>query len=488
MKACSAIAILMMFIATSEATLPNKTSSRKETNLLEQTSQSFTQIAKKAMPATVFIKAQIQAQGPGDSDLQGFLDPYDDIFRRFFGFPFGQSPRQYQQHQPQPQPQPQTAGGSGFFISSDGFIVTNNHVVRDASSITVVLNDGREFPATVSGTDSRTDLALLKIDATDLPYLSFGDSEELDIGEWVVAIGTPFALESSLTVGVVSAKGRQDLGITPLEDFIQTDAAINPGNSGGPLLNLEGDVVGVNTAIFSRSGGYMGIGFSIPSRMAQHVIDQIINQGSVQRAYLGVMLQPIDKELSDALGLDKQDGVLISEVLKNSPAEQGGLLQGDVIVQYNGKVIKNVSKLRNEIALMEPGTDLRLNLLRNNKPVSLSITLGMQNEQELVTGELLQKIGLDVENLTQDAATKMGLFPQQDGVLISKIKPSSPAQQAGLRPGYLITGIAGSWNEPKPVKNVGDFTSAIKDLGNRKHIILIVRHQNYQRYYTLKIQ
>ena len=241
-------------------------------SLLEQTSQAFTQIADKSMPATVFIKSQVQVENQGINPFEMFGD---DIFKRFFG----QIPQQQQ-----PQSQPQTSAGSGFLVSSDGYIVTNNHVIKDASEITVILNDGREYTATVKGTDARTDLAVIKIDEKDLPFLTFGDSDSLRVGEWVVAIGNPFGLEATLTAGVVSAKGRQDLGIASYEDFIQTDVAINPGNSGGPLLSLQGEVIGVNTAIFSRSGGYMGIGLAIPSKMAQNVIDQILSGGSVKKA------------------------------------------------------------------------------------------------------------------------------------------------------------------------------------------------------------
>lgn len=450
----------------------------KGMNLLEQTSRTFTQIAKKAMPATVFIKVQQQSLQP---EHQAPIDPFgDEFFRRFFGFPFG--------GQPQPQrEQPQMAGGSGFFVSADGYIVTNYHVIKDAAQITVVLNDGREFTAAVSGTDPRTDLAVLKINQNDLPYLSFGNSDALEIGEWVVAIGTPFALESSLTVGVVSAKGRQDLGITSLEDFIQTDAAINPGNSGGPLLDLNGNVIGVNTAIISRSGGYMGIGFSIPSRMAQHVIDQIIHSGTVQRAYLGIILQAIDRDLADALGLEKADGVLVSEVMKDSPAAKGGLQQGDIIVQYNKNGVKNVAQLRNDIAMMNPGTEIQLKVLRNNRPITLSIGLGSQSEVEVVTAETIQKMGLEIETLTPELAAKLNYPSNLEGVVITKVKPGSPAQAAGLRPSFLITGVAMNWNEPMRIKNSAEFNEALKGAGSRKHLILIVRHQNYQRYYTMKL-
>ena len=452
----------------------------KETKLT-QPYPAFTQIAKKSIPATVFIKATISSQPFSGLESQNPFDSFgDDFFHRFFGFPNGNGFQQIPQ-------QPQIAGGSGFFVSADGYIVTNYHVVKDASKITIVLNDGREFLATVKGSDPRTDLAVLKINETNLPYLTFGDSDELEIGEWVVAIGSPCALESSLTVGVVSAKGRQDLGITSLEDFIQTDAAINPGNSGGPLLNLNNQVIGVNTAILSRTGGYMGIGFSIPSHMVQHVFDQIMNSGGVQRAYLGVILQQIDKELADALGLDKPDGVLVSDIMKDSPAAKAGLQQGDIILQNNDKPIKNVAKFRNDIAMMDPGQIVNLKILRNNSPLDLKIPLGVQSESEVCSAEMTQKIGIEVENATPEMASRLNIPSNTIGVVITKIHPGSPAHLAGLKSGFLITGVAMQGNEPKTVKNTAEFDAALKEVNQRKHVILIVRHQNYQRYYTIKV-
>jgi serine protease Do len=445
-------------------------------NLLEQTSKAFTQIAKKSMPATVFIKAEV----PSEQCQQQQFDPFqDDFFRRFFGQqnPFGQ---------PQ-QPPTQTASGSGFIARPDGYIVTNNHVVKDASKITVLLNDGREFTAVVKGTDPRTDLAVIKIEEKNLPYLQFGNSDDLEVGEWVIAIGNPFGLEASLTVGVVSAKGRQDLGIVSFEDFIQTDAAINPGNSGGPLLNLQSEVIGVNTAIMSRSGGYMGIGLSIPSKMAQNVVDQIIDGGTVRRAYLGIVLQPIDKDLANAVGLDKQEGILISEVIKDSPAHKAGLQQGDIILFYNEKPAKNVTKFRNDIALMTPSTDIKLKIIRNNKPTTITVFLGSQTEEGGPTAEIAQKIGLEIDNLTPEIAARAGVPSNTEGVVITQVKPGSSAALAGLRPGYVITGVAVNWNNQKKVKNLTEFDEAMKELGDKKHIILIVRHQNFQRYYTIKI-
>lgn len=444
-------------------------------NLLEQTSHAFTHIADKAMPATVYIKTQMRDQSQSNQSIDIFGD---DFFKRFFGPQF-QNPHQQQQ--------PQIAGGSGFIISSDGYIVTNNHVIKDATQITVILNDDREYTATVKGADPRTDLALLKIEEINLPFLTFGDSDKLRVGEWVVATGNPFGLEATLTVGVVSAKGRQDVGIASYEDFIQTDAAINPGNSGGPLLNLDCEVVGVNTAIFSRSGGYMGIGLSIPSKMAEHIISQLMNGGSIQRAYLGVILQPVDKTLADALNLEKQEGILISEVVKDSPASKAGLENGDIILQYNDKQVKNVNKFRNDIAMIKPGTEIKLTILRNNKKMTVKALLGTQSEGEALSTEAIQKIGLQIENLTPELASRLGYSSEVEGVVISKVKPNSPAAMAGIQPSNLITGVAFSLNRQKQIRNTTDFEEALKDIGDKKHIILIVRHQNYQRYYTIKL-
>lgn len=451
----------------------------KGTTFLEQISEAFSELADKAKPATVSIKCIITGQqeyAANPFDMFG-----DDFLKRFFG------QQQYGQQFQQQQPQQQTAGGSGFLVSADGYIVTNNHVIKDSTQVTVTLNDGREYEAVVKGSDSRTDLAVIKIEEKDLPFLTFGDSDALKAGEWVVAVGNPFGLEGTITKGIVSAKGRQDLGIAPYEDFIQTDAAINPGNSGGPLLNVRGEVVGVNTAIFSRSGGYMGIGLAIPSKMVQPVIDQIMDKGTVKRAYLGIVLQPVDKELCAALGLDKPEGILISDIVKESPAAEAGLQQGDIIMQYNDKAVKNVNKFRNDVAMMNPGSSVQLKILRNHKLQTISVLLGSQNDGEVISAEVLQKLGIDLENLTPEAASKLNYSSDVSGVVIAKVKPGSPAAQAGLRPSFLITGVAVDWNNQKAIKNVGELDSALQELGDKKYIILIVRHQNFQRYYTIKL-
>jgi len=447
-------------------------------NLLEQTSRAFIQLAKKAMPATVFIKADIAVE----ANPYQQLDPFqDDFFRRFFG---GQNPFGMPQQQ---EPQTQTASGSGFIVRPDGYIVTNNHVVKDASKITVVLNDGTELAAVVKGTDPRTDLAVLKVEEKNLPYLEFGNSDELQVGEWVIAIGNPFGLEASLTKGVVSAKGRQDLGIASFEDFIQTDAAINPGNSGGPLLNLQSEVVGVNTAILSRTGGYMGIGFSIPSKIAQSIVDQIIEGGTVKRAYLGIVLQQVDKEIASVAGLEKPEGILISEVIKDSPANKAGLLQGDIILSYNEKPAKSVTKFRNDVALMTPSSEIKLKVMRNKKLVNLNIALGTQTEGLASSVEMIQKLGLEIEALTSEWASKIGVPSDIEGVVISKIKPGSSAALAQLRPGCVIMSAGIDWNNQKRIKNLAEFDEVMKNLGSAKTLILVVRQQNYQKYYTLKL-
>jgi serine protease Do len=324
-----------------------------------------------------------------------FNNPFDlfndEFFRRFFGprLPERGQPRKYRQ----------TGQGSGFIVSKDGYILTNHHVVGDADRITVTLSDGREFTAKTVGTDPKSDVAVIKIEADNLPILPLGDSDALEVGEWVMAVGNPFGLSHTITVGVVSAKGRSTVGITDYEDFIQTDAAINPGNSGGPLINLTGEVVGIITAIFSRSGGYMGIGFAIPVNMAKAIQKQLVETGKVIRGSLGVNVQNLSKELAESFGLDSTDGVLIAGVTKDSPADKAGLRRGDVIVEFNGRNIENVGQFRNLVALTIPGTKIKLVLIRGGKRSDLAVKLGRIPEG-LIAGatktDLMKKLGFSV--------------------------------------------------------------------------------------------
>lgn len=436
----------------------------------KQISKSFTNVAKTAMPAVVFIKVQSTTDEP-PSPFQSPGDPFgDDLFQRFFGLP------------QQSQPKQQMSQGSGFIVSNDGYVLTNAHVIKGADKITVVLNDGREMDATVIGSDPHTDVAVVKIEGKEFPFVALGDSDQMDIGEWVVAIGSPFQLEASLTVGVISAKGRQNLKITDLEDFIQTDAAINPGNSGGPLLNLDSEVIGINTAIVSRSGGYMGIGFAIPSNMVKNIMNQIINNGVVTRGFLGVSLQPVDKDIADSFNLDKAEGALISDVSKNSPADQAGLKQGDIIIEYNGMVLKSLGGFRNDISLMTPGSVIQLKINRKGTLLTIPVTLGSASDALTTTGGLSQKIGIEVDELKPDIAQQLGYPKTEEGIFITKVKPGSPASMAGIRPGFIILSI----NHIK-VSNMTEFNEAMGEVGKKNRVLILVKQGSMTRFYSIKM-
>ncbi|MBY0528990.1 MAG: DegQ family serine endoprotease [Rhabdochlamydiaceae bacterium] len=445
-----------------------------------QTSKAFSTVAKTATPAVVFIKVQGTPDTPeAHGNPFQFQNPLfeqfgEDFLKRFFGgSAFGQPQK----------PAPQLSQGSGFFVSPDGYIMTNAHVVKGADKITVVLHDGRELDATLIGEDPHTDIAIIKTEGNDFSFINFGNSDAMDIGEWVVAIGSPFQLEASLTVGVVSAKGRQNLRITDLEDFIQTDAAINPGNSGGPLLNLDSEVIGINTAIVSRTGGYMGIGFAIPSNMAKNVMDQLIDKGAVTRGFLGVSLQPVDKDIADAFNLPKPEGALISEVVKDSPADKAGLKQGDIILECNKTPVKSLQSFRNEVSLMNPGSDISLKLNRKGEIVTLPVTLGSANNTLASVHGIMQQLGMEIDNLTMDLSKQLGYTKGEDGVVITKIKPGSPAALAGIRPGFLIQAI-----NHKKVANLEDFNEAINSLENKDRVLMLVRQGNMTRFYSIKVE
>ncbi|MBS0615862.1 MAG: DegQ family serine endoprotease [Verrucomicrobia bacterium] len=439
---------------------------------------SFVPVGEKAIPAVVFIRVEMSADSDDMFNNQNPFGPQggqpgspDDFFNKFFGFPGGR---------PQ-QPQPQVGQGSGFFVSADGYIMTNAHVVRGADKIEVTLNDGQVLEATMIGNDPQTDVAVIKVEGKDFPFLTFGDSDKIKVGEPVAAIGSPFQLQASLTTGVISAKGRQGLKISDLEDFIQTDAAINPGNSGGPLLNLNSEVIGINTAIVSRSGGYMGIGFAIPSNLAKQVMGQLIDKGAVTRAFLGVSLQPVDKDIAAGFNLEKAEGALISDIVPDSPADKAGLKQGDIILEYNGKVIKSLQTFRNDIALMNPGTQINLKVYRKGQNLNISVTLAASAESASAPA-VSAKLGIDVDNLTPDMSKQLGYNKGEEGVVIVKVKPGSPAAMAGLRPGFLIVAV-----NHKKVANTGDFNGALAESSKNKRILLLVRQGTMTRFYSIRI-
>jgi len=438
------------------------------TKELEKLSQGFIEVGKKAIPAVVFIKATTNVQAQSNKSPKDYNDPMDyfnERFRQFFE-----------------DPGPRVSGGSGFIATKDGYIITNNHVVKDADEITVVLNNGDEYPAKVIGKDPRTDVAVIKIDAKDLPYLTFGDSDQLDIGQIVIAIGYPFALQATLTTGVVSGKGRQNLHINDLEDFIQTDAAINFGNSGGPLTNLKGEVIGINSAILSRG---TGIGFAIPSTWAKHIMEQIIGSGTVKRGYIGISMQEIDKEMAEAFNLDKTDGVLIAEVMKNSAGEKAGLQEGDVIIEYNNKPIKSIGNFRNEISLLEPGKKVDLTILRKGKKQKITLELG-QHPVEFLSSNQTTQLGMEVAEVKDISPDLMGKWGYQDikeGLIVTSIKRNSLAAKAGLRPGMLLLQI----NQQR-IKTAKDFHDSMEKSQTNKHILLLVRFHNVTKFITVKTQ
>jgi serine protease Do len=374
--------------------------------------------------------------------------------------------------------------GSGFIIDPDGFILTNNHVVEATDEILVKLGDGREFQAKVVGRDPQTDLALIKIEPdTPLQALKLGDSEQLHVGDWVLAIGSPFGLVSTVTAGIVSAKYRR-IGIGAYDDFIQTDASINPGNSGGPLLNMNGEVVGITTAIFSRSGGNIGIGFAIPSNIARDLLPQL-RKGKVVRGWLGVMVQQITPQLKDKLGLSTESGALVSQVTPGGPAEKAGIKRGDVIVSFDGQTIKEMNDLPFLVAKTEVGRRVPVVVVRKGEKKTLQVTIAQMKEeaeedQRTETGAG-PELGLALENLSPDLAAKFGI-PDTSGVLITNVAEGSPAAEAGLMPGDIIMEM-----DQEPVQGAQEFSKKIAAYPRGQAALLLVNRKGNTLYATLMI-
>ncbi len=436
---------------------------------LKQTGQAFRSVAKKVSPAVVFIKVEKESEVVMPEFPFG-----DEFFRRFFGAP------PMPEHQPKTRKRKAVGQGSGFIISPDGLIMTNNHVVGDADKVTVRLLDGREFTADTIGTDPATDIALIKIDETDLPFLKLGDSDKLEVGDWVLAVGNPFGLSHTLTAGIVSAKGRSGIGLNDYENFIQTDAAINPGNSGGPLVNLDGEVVGINTAIFSRSGGYMGIGFAIPINMAKKIRDQLVKHGKVIRGRLGVYIQDLTPDLAESFGIDKNKGILVAQVIEDSPAEKAGLKRGDVILRIDGDPVGKVADFRNRIALTAPGTKVTLLVLRDGKRKKIKVTIGaMEDQQTAKTGtSSISSYGLSLQSLTPELAERLG-YEGEKGVLVAGVEAGSPAEEAGIERGDLIQEV-----NRVSVTTPAEVREALKKSRGGK-ALLLVRHGETTRYLAL---
>lgn len=411
----------------------------------------FTSTAEKSMPAVVFIKSTQLRQASPRTQRQ-----MPDLFREFFGedpFDMFSQPRN---------PRPSIGSGSGVIISEDGYIVTNNHVINMADDIEVSLTDNRTYKAEVIGTDPSTDLALIKIDAGDLPTLPVGNSDEVKVGQWVMAVGNPFNLNSTATAGIVSAKGR-NINIlrdrSAIESFIQTDAAINPGNSGGALVNLSGELIGINTAIASPTGSYSGYGFAVPANLMRKVVEDLLQYGTVQRGYLGVIIRPVTGTLAEEKGLDITEGVFVDSLLANSAAETAGVKKGDVITAINDRSVRSVSELQAAVGSQRPGDEVRLKLNRDGKDKELAVVLKNQaGNTDIVKSEdtngLLEKLGVSLEDLNQGDQDKLNL---SGGVRVSELSDGILRRSTDIREGFIITHL-----NQKPVKDKADFLSKLE--------------------------
>lgn len=445
---------------------------------LIQASKTRADIVEEAQKAVVHIRVEKSSQ---PIPMQGHQHPFgsEELFKRLFpGMPKGSFPAPPQQRGFKQQGQ-----GSGVIINEEGHILTNNHVVGGSDKILVQLNDGREFPGKIIGADSLSDIAVIKIDGEGFAHLPFGNSDDIRIGETVIAIGNPFGLSNTVTMGIVSAKGRSNIGLVDYENFIQTDAAINPGNSGGPLINLEGAIVGINTAIFSQSGGYQGIGFSVPINMAQHIMQELIENGNVSRGWLGVHIQDITPDLVQAFDLENSKGSLVAKVVNGSPAQKAGLQQGDVIVSFNESLIENSSDLRNKVGLAQPNTKAALKVVRKGMMKEIAVDLGLLPKSNEGTNPALPEtnfLGIELQNLTPELAKKLNTA-QDSGVLIAQVKPDSVAHQAGLKAGFIIQEV-----NRQPVRDIPSFQEAVQASDLEEGILLLVASQKGSRYTILK--
>jgi serine protease Do len=432
----------------------------------------FAPVVKRVLPAVVNISSTKVIKTSGQMNPQ--MDP---MFRQFFGddSPFGGG------RQSAPRSQREQGLGSGVIVSPEGYILTNNHVVDGANDVRVTLSDKREFKARVVGTDAKTDIAVLKIDADSLPSLVIGNSNNLEVGDYVLAIGNPFGLGGTVTMGIVSATGRSNLGIEQYEDFIQTDAPINPGNSGGALVNDRGELVGINTAILANgSEGNQGIGFAVPLSVARNVMDQILHNGKVVRAYLGVMSQQVTPAIAKAFHDDKVSGALVSSVAPDSPAAHAGIEKGDIILAVDGQPVADSAQLAMHISLMQPGTDVTVKVLRdgsertvNARLAELPTETAKVDRPESETDRALD--GVSVENVTARTARQLGLPETASGVVVTQIDPSSEAADSGLRRGDVIQEV-----NRKPVRNVEDFQNALRN--SKDQTLLLVNRQGNSLY------
>jgi serine protease Do len=403
-------------------------------------------------------------------------DPFFEFFNPFHEF---NTPRKWKEK----------SLGSGVIVSPDGYIITNNHVVEKSDDIKVTLVDRRTFKGTIVGADPKTDIAILKIDAGSLMTLKWGDSDKLQVGEFVLAIGSPYGLSNTVTMGIISAVGRANVGIADYEDFIQTDAAINPGNSGGPLVNIQGELIGINTAIFSRTGGYQGIGFAVPSNMVRLVMDQLVQKGKVTRGWIGVTIQELTPELAQEFGLKKSKGALVSDVGKDSPAAKAGIMRGDIILELNGKEVKDVSSLRNMVAQSKTGSEITIKILRAGKEFVVKVLIvELPREVAEVSPERLPNdteakvlTGLTVMDLSKEIVRQLGFNKDEKGVVVVRVEPGSPSDDAEIKKGDIIKEI-----NKKEIYNLEDFNRITKNIKKNESVLLFINRSGKKYYIVLK--
>jgi serine protease Do len=426
--------------------------------------RGYSAMVKQVLPAVVNISSTKITK----SDVSQFRGPQgvDPFFRQFFGNDFFKN-------SPVPKERREKSLGSGVIVSPEGYILTNNHVVDHASEVMVTMSDKREFKARVVGTDPRTDVAVLKIDGSNFPSLTLADSSKIAVGDVVLAIGDPFGVGQTVTQGIVSAMGRSGLGIEQVEDFIQTDAPINPGNSGGALVDVEGRLIGINTAILGSSGGSQGIGFAVPINMARADMDQIIAHGKVDHGYLGILPQDVTPALAKNFNTEAK-GALVGEVTPNSPASRGEVKTGDIILSVNGQPVEDANQLRLKVGMLAAGTDVKLSVLRDGKPLTLAVKLGefpsteqrASVDKENSNGALQ---GVTVGNITPDVAQEMNIPAQTKGVVVQEVDPSSHAAEAGLQPGDVIQQL-----NHRPVKDMQDFSQAMNSAKKDSPVLVLI--------------
>jgi serine protease Do len=464
-----------LLAATGETTTTPAISSDSELKSLSPT--TFAPVVQKVMPSVVSVFTSRKVNTDNRS-WELFRD--DPFLRRFFGDPWSGGQTLI------PRPRQERSLGSGVIISPDGYIVTNDHVVDGATDIKVSLSDKREYTARLVGTDSKTDLAVLKIDQAGLPALPWADSSKVQIGDVVLAVGNPFGVGQAVSMGIVSATGRGGLGIEDYEDFIQTDAAINPGNSGGALVNGEGRLIGINTAIMSRSGGNQGVGFAIPINMARNITDQIIRGGKVSRAFLGVMIQPVTPDLAKIFKLSKSEGALISEVTANSPAERAGLKAGDVVTKIDDRSVPDSRALQLMIGEMSPGRNVRLTVMRDGNERQHAVSLGEQPGERSETAKSGEGIsadrvldGVSLDAVTPEFSRQYGIARNTKGIAVRRVAPNSAAGEAGLEPGDVIVEV-----NRQPVDTVDQLNRYLNE-GTADTALLLVSREGRTRYIVI---